>query len=75
LKPELSADLERILKKLEKSDLITLLTVQISSSDLNTLLLKIFNEKVKKSSPNDLLKRYTKNRFVHPAKIETLQLK
>lgn len=75
LKPELSADLERILKRLEKPDLITLLTEQISGSDLNTLLLKLFNEKVKKSSPSDLLKRYTENRFVHPAKIETLELK
>lgn len=47
MKPTLSADLERILKRLEKPDLITLLTEQISSSDLNTLLLKVFNEKVK----------------------------
>ncbi|MDQ0060474.1 hypothetical protein [Paenibacillus harenae] len=75
MKPELSADLERILKSLGKSDLITLLTEQISGSDLNTLLLKVFNEKVKKSSPNDLLKRYAENRFVHPAKVETIQLK
>ncbi|BBI36677.1 hypothetical protein [Cohnella abietis] len=75
MKPTLSADLERILKRLEKSDLITLLTEQISGSDLNTLLLKVFNEKVRKSSPNDLLKRYTENRFVHPASVEPLQLK
>lgn len=70
-----SADLERILKKLEKSDLITLLTEQISGSDLNTLLLRVFNEKVRKSSPSDLLKRYRENRFVHPSKVELLQLK
>ncbi|MWV42539.1 hypothetical protein GRF59_02755 [Paenibacillus sp. HJL G12] len=75
MKPTLSADLERILNRLEKSDLITLLTERISSSDLNTLLLKVFNEKVRKSSPNDLLKRYTENRFVHPANVEPLQLK
>lgn len=75
MKPARSADLERILSRLGKSDLITLLTEQISGSDLNTLLLKVFNEKVKKSSPNDLLKRYSDNRFVHPAKIDPLQLK
>ncbi|MFC6331976.1 hypothetical protein ACFP56_05020 [Paenibacillus septentrionalis] len=75
MKPILSADLERILNKLEKPDLITLLTEQISSSDLNTLLLKVFNEKVRKSSPNDLLKRYAENRFVHPSKVNLLQLK
>ncbi|ULL16875.1 hypothetical protein DVH26_21970 [Paenibacillus sp. H1-7] len=75
MEPEYSADLERILKRLEKSDLITLLTEQLSGSDLNTLLLKLFNEKAKQSSPNDLLKRYTENRFVKPAKIEPIQLK
>lgn len=75
MKPALSADLERILKKLGKSDLITLLTEQISGSDLNTLLLKVFHEKAGKSSPNDLLKRYTENRFVQPANTDPLQLK
>ncbi len=75
LRPLLSANLERILKRLGNSDLISLLTKQISSSDLNTLLLKVFNEKVKMSSPSDLLKRYTENRFVHPAKVDALQLK
>lgn len=72
---QLSADLERILNKLGKSDLITCLAEQISGSDLNTLLLKVFNEKVTNSSPSDLLKRYRENRFVHPAKIDALQLK
>ncbi|MFE6076461.1 hypothetical protein ACFVQB_18485 [Paenibacillus sp. NPDC057886] len=75
MKPKLSGDLERILNRLEKSDLITLLTEEISGSDLNTLLLKVFNEKARRASPNDLLKRYTENRFVHPAKVEPLQLK
>ncbi|MFC0392605.1 hypothetical protein [Paenibacillus mendelii] len=70
-----SAELERILKKLGKSDLITLLTEQISGSDLNTLLLKLFQEKVHKSSPGDLLKRYRENRFVQPAAVDALQLK
>jgi hypothetical protein len=75
MEPSLSADLERILKRLDKSDLITLLTEQISGSDLNTLLLRVFKEKTRKSSPNDLLKRYRENRFVHPSKVETLKLK
>lgn len=70
-----TANLSRILKKLEKDDLITLLTEQISGSDLNSLLLHVFNDKVKKSSPNDLLKRYRDNRFVQPAMVEPLKLK
>ncbi|MGO4697518.1 hypothetical protein AB4Z50_24850 [Paenibacillus sp. 2TAB26] len=71
----LTADLERILRKLDQADLINLLVDRISSSDLNSLLLKVFSEKTKTSSPNDLLKRYKNNRFVHPADVDVLLLK
>ncbi len=70
-----TADIERILKRLDKPDLIRLLTEHISGSDLNTLLLKVFHEKVARSTPNNLLKRYTENRFVHPANVEPVRLK
>lgn len=75
LDSRLSADLERILNKLGNSDLITLLTERISGSELNTLLLKVFNEKANQSSPSDLLRRYRENRFVRPAPADALQLK
>jgi hypothetical protein len=75
MEPADTADLERILRKLEKADLITLLVEGISGSDLNSLLLKVFSEKTKTSSPSDLLKRYRENRFVHPAKVDVLRLK
>lgn len=71
----LTADLERILRKLDQADLINLLVDRIPSSDLNSLLLKVFSEKTKTSSPNDLLKRYKNNRFVHPADVDVLLLK
>ncbi|MBP1996209.1 hypothetical protein [Paenibacillus eucommiae] len=70
-----TADLERILKKLGNADLIALLVEEISGGDLNTLLLKIFNERLKTSTPSDLLKRYRDNRFVHPAEVDAIQLK
>jgi hypothetical protein len=70
-----TADIERILERLDKSDMIRFLTEHISGSDLNTLLLKVFHEKAARSTPNNLLKRYTENRFVHPANIDPLQLK
>ncbi|WP_339209268.1 hypothetical protein MHH56_15840 [Paenibacillus sp. FSL K6-3182] len=75
MNPTLTADLERILRKLDQADLINLLVDRISSSDLNSLLLKVFSEKTKTSSPNDLLKRYKNNRFVHPADVDVLLLK
>lgn len=75
METNLTADLERILRKLDQADLINLLVDRISSSDLNSLLLKVFSEKTKTSSPNDLLKRYKNNRFVHPADVDVLLLK
>ncbi|NIK80022.1 hypothetical protein FHS15_005206 [Paenibacillus castaneae] len=75
MEPTLTADLERILRKLEKADLINVLVDRIPSSDLNSLLLKVFSEKTKSSSPNDLLKRYQENRFVHPAEVDVILLK
>ncbi|MGO4185836.1 hypothetical protein AB4Z17_32390 [Paenibacillus sp. TAF43_2] len=75
MEPTLTADLERILRKLDQADLINLLVDRISSSDLNSLLLKVFSEKTKTSSPNDLFKRYKNNRFVHPADVDVLLLK
>ena len=74
-----SGDLRRILRKLSENrdhaDLLALLTEQIPASDLNTLLLKLFHEKVKQSSPGDLLNRYHSNRFVRPAEVDILKLK
>ncbi len=70
MEPAPTADLERILRKLDKPDLINLLVEGISGSDLNSLLLKVFSEKTKATSPHDLLKRYRENRFVHPAKVD-----
>ncbi|WP_239618884.1 hypothetical protein [Cohnella mopanensis] len=75
MNPTLSADLERILKKLGNSDLVSKLVNEISGSDLNTLLLKVFNERSKLMSPSELLNRYKENRFVQPAMADVLQLK
>ena len=67
--------LERILLKLGEKDLLSKLVNQLSGSELNTLLLKVFSEKAKAYSPSELLNRYQGNRFVHPAKIDVLKLK
>lgn len=67
--------LERILLKLGEKDLISKMVNQLSGSELNTLLLKVFSEKAKAYSPSDLLNRYQENRFVHPAKVDVFKLK
>jgi len=67
--------LDRILLKLGEKDLLSKLVNQLSGSELNTLLLKVFSEKAKAYSPSELLNRYQENRFVHPAKVDVLKLK
>jgi hypothetical protein len=68
-------ELEKILHKLGISNMVELLSERISGSELNSLLLKIFNEKTKGSSATDLLRRYGENRFVHPATVDAISLK
>ncbi|QHW31684.1 hypothetical protein GZH47_13090 [Paenibacillus rhizovicinus] len=72
---ESRTDLERILGRLRQPELVRLLTEELSGSDFNTLLLEVFRERIEGSSAADLLKRYTENRFVHPAHVDPIALK
>ncbi len=51
------------------------LSERLSSADLNSLLLEVFRDKTKSSSPADLLRRYAANRFVQPASVDAIRLK
>lgn len=68
-------DLNRILNRLNQPDLVRVLAKELSGSDLNTLLLEVFRERTEASSTADLLRRYTENRFVHPARADSITLK
>ncbi|PLS08415.1 hypothetical protein [Neobacillus cucumis] len=52
-----------------------ILTKRISLSDLNSLLLDIFRIRTTASTPSNLLKKYSENRFVQPAGISPIELK
>jgi hypothetical protein len=67
--------LERIAQELGVEQIVDLLSDRISGTDLNTLLLHVFRQKTNRSVPNDLLKRYQANRFVHPASVDPILLK
>ncbi|TBL74591.1 hypothetical protein [Paenibacillus thalictri] len=47
----------------------------MSGSDLNTLLLDVFQEKIQRTKASELLKRYDLNRFVRPASLDPVALK
>ncbi|WP_138754410.1 hypothetical protein [Paenibacillus sinopodophylli] len=70
-----SPNLHRILRELGQDKIMTLLTKQISASDLNSLLLEVFREKMEQIEPKELLKKYEANRFVQPAEGDLLTLK
>jgi hypothetical protein len=65
----------KILERIENPDLVDLLTDKISGSELNTLLLEVFDRKVSKITPSQLLNLYQINRFVKPGDLPVLALK
>ncbi|MFH5181238.1 hypothetical protein ACHHV8_00515 [Paenibacillus sp. TAB 01] len=67
--------IDRIMKELGHDDLLDLLQHELSSSDLNTLLLELFRRKAIGTSPAELLKQYAGNRFVHPSELDPIALK
>lgn len=58
-----------LLKKIGSPDLLKALSDQLSSSELNSLLLEVMKADAAKVSAADLLKAYQQNRFVSPSAI------
>jgi hypothetical protein len=70
--------MEDILKKIHQKtgvDLAHLLGREIPGSQLNSLLLAVFDEKTASLSPSDLLRLYKTNRFVKPAQTPVIRLR
>jgi len=65
----MSAIIDRILTRLGDKELIDKL-LALPKSDLNSLLLKIFQEKANSISPTDVLKAFQINRFSVPSEID-----
>ncbi len=56
--------LERILSEIDSKDLMEKLSSDtLSMSDLHTLLLYVFEKRIKNINPGDIMKNYNKNRF------------
>ncbi|MFC3802647.1 hypothetical protein [Cohnella sp. GCM10012308] len=61
--------------KLEQKKLVELLSNDMSGSELNTLLLEVFQRRKANISPSELLRSYKDNRFVSPASVDPIALK
>jgi hypothetical protein len=66
---------DKILNRLGHDDLLHVLSEKLSGSELNSLLLDVFNHRSAGCSPPELLKHYQLNRFVKPADVPVLDLK
>jgi hypothetical protein len=72
----MSSDIiSKILDRIGQPDLVRLLATELSGTELNSILLEVFNERTANTSPPDLLKLYQLNRFVKPADLPVLELK
>jgi len=71
----MSAIVNKIIERSGQPALLSLLTEQLSGSELNSLLLEVFKLRAKNMTPPDLLTLYQKNRFVKPADLPVIPLK
>ncbi|GAB3929972.1 hypothetical protein [Larkinella terrae] len=65
---------EKILQRINRPDLVRILSDELTPSELNSLLLDVFDRQTNRISPAELLKQYQKNRFVRPADLNVRDL-
>ncbi|RRB04649.1 hypothetical protein [Larkinella rosea] len=65
---------EKILQRINRPDLVRILSEELTPSELNSLLLEVFDRQTDRISPAELLQHYQKNRFVKPADLNVTAL-
>ena len=72
----MASDIVRsILQKLDRPDLLSVLAQELTGTELNSILLEVFGEKLKTITAPELLKLYQANRLVKPADLPVLEIK
>lgn len=66
---------EHIIGKLDLQDIVKVLSDELSGSELNTILLDVFNRRIGQETPSSLLNKYEGNKLVKPARIDFLRYK
>ena len=70
-----SVIVDKILERAGEARVLNLLSENLSGTELNSLLLEVFNRRTSRQSPAQLLKHYQSNRFVKPADLPVLEMK
>mgnify|MGYP001114991310 CR=1 FL=1 len=53
---------EHIISKLDLPDIVKILSDELSGSELNTILLEVFNRRIQQETPSSLLNKYEGNK-------------
>jgi len=70
--------MQQLIDKLNEragTDLVRFLSEDLSGSELNSLLLEVFERRASAEHPTSVLRQYTSNRFVKPSNLDPLRLK
>jgi hypothetical protein len=70
-----SAIVRSILQRLKQPELLSLWNEKISGSEMNSVLMELFKNKTAETTAPELLKLYSKNRFVKPADLPVIALR
>ena len=70
-----SVIVDKILERAGEAHVLSLLSENLSGTELNSLLLEVFNQRTSRQSPAQLLKHYQSNRFVKPADLPVIEMK
>jgi len=65
----------KILERIGQPELVRVLSQELSGTELNSLLLEIFNQQSMALKPPDLLNHYQLNRFAKPSDLPVMELK
>lgn len=66
---------DHIVSRLNAQGIVNVLSDELSGSELNSILLDVFNRRVQKETPSSVLNKYEKNKFVQPADIDMVSFK
>lgn len=64
-----------IIDRLNLQDIVEILSSKLSGSELNSVLLDVFNKRIQHENPASLLNKYERNKLVKPINVDVLKFK
>ena len=67
--------IKHIISRCNLNEIVDILSDKLSGSELNSLLLEVFDRRTTKETPSSLLSKYSKNKLAKPAQLDFLEFK